>query len=59
VNRNVLFDNSNHDYIEKWDFVPQSSQQLIISLKVGNSEGEAEEPVSGCVAIMIGIKESP
>jgi len=59
VNRNVLFDNSNHDYIEKWDFVPQSSQQLIISLKVGNSEGESEEPVSGCVAIMIGIKEGP
>jgi hypothetical protein len=59
VNRNVLFDNSNHEFIEKWDFIPESSQQLIISLKVGSNEGESEEPVSGCVAIMIGIKENP
>jgi len=57
VNRNVLFDNSSKEYAEKWDFIPQTSQQLIISLKVGNSENEADEPVSGCVAIMIGIKE--
>ena len=60
VNRNVLYDNSSNDYNEKWDFIPQTSQQLIISLQVGsesNSEAEAE-PVSGCVAIMIGIKES-
>lgn len=59
VNRNVLYDNEKNDYKATWDFVPESSQQLIISLKVNNSEGENEEPVSGCVAIMIGIKESP
>jgi hypothetical protein len=57
VNRNVLYDNKNHDYKMKWDFIPESSQQLIISLKVENSEKESGEPVSGCVAIMIGIKE--
>jgi hypothetical protein len=59
VNRNVLFDNSKSDYVEKWDFIPESSQQLIISLKVGGADSNSEEPVSGCVAIMIGIKEGP
>lgn len=57
VNRNVLYDNKKNDYQPYWDFMPESSQQLIISLKVENSEEESEEPVSGCVAIMIGIKE--
>jgi hypothetical protein len=59
VNRNVLYDNKNNDFKLKWDFIPESSQQLIISLKVKNSEEKQEEPVSGCVAIMIGIKENP
>ncbi len=57
VNRNVLYDNRKDDYSRVWDFNLQSSQQLIISLRVKNSEGESEELVSGCVAIMFGIKE--
>jgi hypothetical protein len=57
INRNVLFDNKQEGYKPAWDFVPESSQQLIISLKVENSEVEGGDPVSGCVAIMIGIKE--
>ena len=57
VNRNVLYDNRKNDYSRVWDFKLQSSQQLIISLRVKNSEGESEELVSGCVAIMFGIKE--
>lgn len=57
VNRNVLYDNRKNDYSRVWDFKLESSQQLIISLRVKNSEGESEELVSGCVAIMFGIKE--
>ncbi|HMA63306.1 MAG TPA: hypothetical protein VKP78_11700 [bacterium] len=57
INRNVIYDNKNDGYKTKWDFIPESSQQLIISLKVGNSHKEGENPVSGCVAIMVGVKE--
>ena len=57
VNRNVLYDNRKNDYKRVWDFKLQASQQLIISLRVRNSEDETDELVSGCVAIMFGIKE--
>lgn len=57
VNRNVLYDNRKANYARLWDFKLESSQQLIISLRVKNSEGESEELISGCVAIMFGIKE--
>ncbi|MCB2195819.1 MAG: hypothetical protein KQH79_08155 [Bacteroidetes bacterium] len=57
VNRNVLYDNRKNDYSRIWDFKLQASQQLIISLRVKNSEEETDELVSGCVAIMFGIKE--
>lgn len=58
VNRNVLYDNRKNDYSRVWDFKLQASQQLIISLRVKNSEGDSDELVSGCVAIMFGIKEA-
>ncbi|MEE4198204.1 MAG: hypothetical protein V2I54_11205 [Bacteroidales bacterium] len=58
VNRNVLYDNRKNNYSKIWDFKLESSQQLIISLRVKHSEEETDELVSGCVAIMFGIKES-
>ena len=57
VERNVLYDNRKSDFNKLWDFKLESSQQLIISLRVKNSEDETEELISGCVAIMFGIKE--
>ena len=58
INRNVLYDNKKNGYQMKWDFIPESSQQLIISLKVEDGENDSEgDPFSGCVAIMIGIKD--
>ena len=58
VNRNVLYDNRKNNFSRLWDFKLESSQQLIISLRVKHSEGESDELISGCVAIMFGIKES-
>lgn len=57
VSRNVLYDNRKNNYSRIWDFKLESSQQLIISLRVKNSEEESDELISGCVAIMFGIKE--
>jgi hypothetical protein len=57
VNRNVLYDNKNNGFKMVWDFIPEASQQLIISLKVTGNDSVNSEPSSGCVAIMIGIKE--
>jgi len=58
VKRNVLYDNRNNNGSKIWDFNLESSQQLIVSLRVKNSEEENEELISGCVAIMFGIKEN-
>jgi len=41
-----------------WDFKLEASQQLIISLRVKGTEGGSEELLSGCVAILFGIKEN-
>jgi len=57
VNRNVLYDNRKNNYSRLWDFKLEASQQLIISLRVKNSEVESDELISGCVAIMFGIKD--
>ena len=60
LERNVLYDNAEADYSQIWDFSMESSQQLIISVKVMKNEAEDEgnmELISGCVSIMFGIKE--
>jgi hypothetical protein len=56
IQRNVLYDNKNHDFKNNWDFRLESSQQLMISVRVlTNNSGD--EPASGCVAILFGLAE--
>lgn len=57
ANKNVLYSNKEHNFSRTWDFKLQSSQQLKILVKVHPSGKNAEEVVSGCVAIMFGFKE--
>lgn len=56
-NQNVIYDNKNEGYKNKWDFVPDSNQELLISLKIDHSPKESETPLSGCVSVMIGVKD--
>ncbi|MFW5644743.1 MAG: hypothetical protein ACOCZL_02410 [Bacteroidota bacterium] len=56
-NGKVLHNNAYNDYEWKWDFRLESSQQLKIVVKVPVTDGLAEEPKEGCVAIMFGFKE--
>ncbi len=54
--KTVLYTNKNNDYSRVWDFKLESSQQLKIAVKVPVREGSPDEPMSGCVAIMFGLK---
>ena len=53
----ILYDNSQYDYVWKWDFTLESSQQLKIMIRVLAPETNLEEPEEGCVAIMFGSKD--
>lgn len=55
--KNVLFDNTEHNMANVWDFELESSQQLKIAVKVPVSNPKAEFPHSGCVSIMFGLQE--
>jgi hypothetical protein len=59
ANRNVLYDNSQHDMSKLWDFKVESSQQLRIVIKVpASGQKKSESDInSGCVAIMFGFKQ--
>ena len=61
ANKNVLYSNKDHHFNKTWDFRLKNSQQLKIIVKVQstNKEVTPEEAMSGCVAIMFGIKEKP
>jgi hypothetical protein len=54
--RNVLYNNRDKNYKSTWDFRMESSQQLMILVKVQPSGG-GSEPVSGCVAILFGLSD--
>ncbi len=56
-NGKVLYNNKDHDYVWKWDFRLEASQQLKVMVKVVYPEGKVEEPEEGCVAIMFGSKD--
>ncbi|NHB67296.1 hypothetical protein [Perlabentimonas gracilis] len=56
VERTILYTNANHNFKLTWDFKVESTQQLIILVKVHDIPGEGEIVSSGCVAIMFGLK---
>jgi hypothetical protein len=56
--RKVLFDNTEHKMVQKWDFRLEASQQLIISIKVPVSKEHVDNPDNidfGCVAVLFGF----
>jgi hypothetical protein len=55
--RNTLFYNKDHDYVRYWDFHSNASQQLIVQVRVLQTEEDAPVTASGCVSILIGFKE--
>ena len=57
VERKLLYTNASKNFSTSWDFKVESTQQLIIIVKVHSADGGGStEPISGCVAIMFGLK---
>ncbi len=59
-NNNVLFDNKDHDYTDVWDFTVETTQMMIIKLKVMDDYNTSKDsqPNKGCVAVLFGIEKS-
>lgn len=57
TDRNTLFYNKDHDFVKFWDFKSNSTQQLIVQVRVPHAEVKSEIIQSGCVSILVGFKE--
>ena len=58
--RNEIFSNKEHDLVNVWDFNANSTQQLIVQVKVPApiEDSKTEIVNSGCVSILVGFKEN-
>lgn len=59
ADRNVLFDNKEHNMVKTWDFKVESAKQLkiVINVPAKDKKKADAEISSGCVAIMFGFKD--
>jgi hypothetical protein len=56
MNGSEVFSNSDHNYIDHWDFTTNSTQQLTIEVSI--PENTSNEMVkSGCVSILVGFMD--
>ena len=53
--RNVIFSNKDHDYIDHWDFSSNTTQQLIVEVSIPESNTDGSTILSGCVSILVGF----
>jgi hypothetical protein len=53
--RNLIFTNKDHNYVDMWDFTSTSTQQLIVEVVIPESTNEGGDIVSGCVSILVGF----
>jgi len=54
--RKVIYDNADHNYTYVWDFKLETTENLIIHIKIPDEDGDKIRV--GCIAIMFGIKMS-
>jgi hypothetical protein len=53
--RQIIFDNADHNYVYVWDFIAESTESLIINVKIPEDE-TSDKIIGGCIAIMFGFK---
>ena len=54
--KNIIFDNADHNYAYVWDFESQTTETLTIHIKIPENNPENDTFVGGCVAILFGVK---
>ena len=60
IRRNVLFDNRKNNNIQFWDFKPDASQQIKVTIRIPKSKKQANddaEIIFGCVGMLFGLLE--
>lgn len=55
--KNLLFDNTENEFVNLWDFKSNSTQQLIVRVTVPEEKNRSGMVQSGCVSILVGFKE--
>lgn len=53
----ILFDNLKHNFADVWDFKVQSTQMLVLKLKVLDNFENEQSITKGCVAVLFGVKK--
>jgi len=53
---NILFDSKKNGGVNVWDFKLETTQQLIVQVKVSEKDKSSKEKIAGCVSILFGIK---
>ena len=54
---NILFDNKDHGFVDVWDFKVETTQMLVIKLKVLDDYSENNQETKGCVSVLFGIEK--
>ncbi len=55
----ILFDNEDHDYTDVWDFSVETTQTLVVKLKVLDDYSTNElNSTKGCVSVLFGIEKN-
>ena len=54
IRRNILFDNRKNENVRFWDFKPEASQQIKVTIRIPKPQGLNEE-IYGCVGMLFGL----
>ncbi len=53
--RNIIFDNANHNFVNVWSFSAETTGTMIVHINIPEKEGR-DRVVGGCVAILFGVE---
>lgn len=59
IHRNILFDNRKNGNTKQWDFKPDASQQIKVTIRIPKpkNQGDEQELNFGCVGILFGLMD--